>query len=516
MTLERVRPFFKDRKNVFLILIAVLWLALVIFAVSRHEFWRDEVRDLSIARSVSSPFDLVAATQNEGHPLLWYLLLFAAKSVIDQPWVLPAVSILVSFGAVLVLLFFSPFKIWLKCLVIFSALVLFENTVMARPYGLSFLLLAIIAVLLHDPHRHPLWLGFLLALLANANLHSAVLAGLIGAAWFIDWIITNRKTPRTMKTSWRVWVASGIVAAGLALCAYTVLPRGNSLFLPLRANLTFEKIVASALISLARPDLNFAKLMPAFVPTVVLVGVYYIALLGFLGKPKLLIFLVLAQMAFGVLFQTVYPPSARHQGVFLVFIVFLYWLFLDSSKTAPARKFHFAAVIGIHIGLAGLLLGSLVQLKDTLLPDLAGQSSSSAALGNLLKADPLLQNAIIVPEPDYLMDALPYYGQNPIYYPRENRFGTYVSWTLDSRETLSMAELIDQARQIKQSFGQSVVIVLGFPPEVFQTAGQIEFSYNKTFTWSATDLDALITCTRPITRLDAAYGDENYTLYWVE
>lgn len=516
MIFKKDHLFFQSRKNIVLILIAALWLALAIFAVSRHEFWRDEVRDLSIARSVSSPFELVAVTQNEGHPLLWYLVLFAAKSAVDQPWVLPAVSILVSFTAVLVMLFFSPFKLWLKCLVIFSALVLFENTVMARPYGMSFLLLAIIAVLLRDPIRHPLWLGIFLALLANANLHSAVLAGLIGAAWFIDWVITSRKTPRTMKTGWRVWVAFGIVAAGLALCAYTVLPRGNSLFLPLRSNLTFERMLSSGLISLARPDLNFSKLMPPFVPGVVLVIVYYIALLGFLGKPKLFFVLILAQMAFGILFQTVYPPSTRHQGVFLVFIVFLYWLFLDSSKTKPTRKFHISAVIGINIGLAGLLLGSLVQLKDTLLPDLTGQSSSSAALGALMRADPRLQNAIIVPEPDYLMDALPYYADNPIYYPREDRYGTFVSWTLDSRETLSMAELINQASQVKQSSGQPVLIVLGFPPEMFQTAGQIEFSYNKTFTWSAADLDALNAFTQLITRLDAAYGDENYSLYWVE
>ncbi len=514
MTPDEIKKPFLNRNNLVLLLIAALWLLLVIFAISKHEFWRDEVRDLSIARSVSSPFELVGATQNEGHPLLWYLLLFAAKSIVDAPWVLPAVSVLVSLVAVLAALFFSPFKLWFKCLLIFGSLILFENTVMARPYGLSFLLLAVIAALYRNPQKHPLWLGIALALLANANVHSAILASLIGMLWVTDWI-TNRREQPSPKTNWIVAIAFVIVAAGLLTCALTVIPSGDSLFAPLRANLTPNNIVISALTTLARPDLNFSTLMPAFVPPALLIALYYAALIGLIGKPKLLGIAVLAQMAFGVLFQTVYPASARHQGVFLVFLVFLYWLLFEPNSIFPTAKpkFNLAMKVGLQLGLGGLLLANLIQLKGTLWPDITGMSSSSAALGSLLNTDPRLRDAIIVPEPDYLMDALPYYADNRVYYPRESRFGTYVSWTLNSRTDLSLAELIAQAKELNQESGLPVVIVLGFSTETLASAEQLDFSYNKTFTWSAADLVELTDVAIQVVDFREAYGDENYTLY---
>ena len=65
MTENVAKKIFLNRKNVIFLLLTALWLALAIFAVSKHEFWRDEVRDLSIARSVASPFELVEEKKKE-------------------------------------------------------------------------------------------------------------------------------------------------------------------------------------------------------------------------------------------------------------------------------------------------------------------------------------------------------------------------------------------------------------------------------------------------------------------
>ena len=46
-------------------------------------------------------------------------------------------------------------------------------------------------------------------------------------------------------------------------------------------------------------------------------------------------------------------------------------------------------------------------------------SSSSQALGRLISATPRLSNAILMSEPDFLMEALPYYVPNPVYMPRQ-------------------------------------------------------------------------------------------------
>ena len=80
--------------------VLAIWLALVVFTTSRHEFWRDEVRALTLARTATSPFDLYGLIRDDGHPVLWYLLLFLGTSIVDTPLVLPITSVLIAFAAV--------------------------------------------------------------------------------------------------------------------------------------------------------------------------------------------------------------------------------------------------------------------------------------------------------------------------------------------------------------------------------------------------------------------------------
>ena len=51
--------------------------ALVVgFALITHEPWRDELQAWMIARASRRPGNLIANTAHEGHPALWYLLLW--------------------------------------------------------------------------------------------------------------------------------------------------------------------------------------------------------------------------------------------------------------------------------------------------------------------------------------------------------------------------------------------------------------------------------------------------------
>jgi hypothetical protein len=123
----------------------VLWLAGVVFTTLSHEYWRDEVRALSLARAATSPFDLYGLIQYDGHPVLWYLLLFIGTSLADSPLVLPIASAAVAMAAVALFVWRSPFELWVKGVFIFGALPFYEYSVVARNYGISMLLLFLAA-----------------------------------------------------------------------------------------------------------------------------------------------------------------------------------------------------------------------------------------------------------------------------------------------------------------------------------------------------------------------------------
>ena len=158
-----------------------LWLAGVVLITLNHEYWRDEVRAWSLARQAASPFELPALVRYEGHPLLWYLLLFIGSSIVDSPLILPVTSTLVGLAAVTVFLWRSPFALWVKVLFIFGALPFYEYAVVARNYGVSMLLLFAAAACYRERFTRPLRLALVLALLANTNVHSAMVTGLLTA-----------------------------------------------------------------------------------------------------------------------------------------------------------------------------------------------------------------------------------------------------------------------------------------------------------------------------------------------
>lgn len=192
-------PFASRRAIIVTALLLGAWLAVVIFTASRHEFWRDEVRAFTLARAASSPFDIYGLIQHDGHPIPWYLILHVGTSLVDTPLVLPVTSIVIAFAAVVLFMLAAPFPLWIRRLFIFSALPVYEYSVMARNYGISMLLMFVAAVLYRTRAQHPVLLGLALALLANTNAHSAVLACLIAGFWAWDLVVDERTRSRSIR-----------------------------------------------------------------------------------------------------------------------------------------------------------------------------------------------------------------------------------------------------------------------------------------------------------------------------
>jgi len=142
--------------------------------------------------------------------------------------------------------------------------------------------------------------------------------------------------------------------------------------------------------------------------------------------------------------------------------VFLYWVFIKSlNKETITRRKHLLFNIGLYVAMLTLILGNVARTSNAVWTDINMEMSSSRAFGEFLNSVEPYRDAIIVPEPDFLLESLPYYAKNRIYLPREHRFGTTVSWTTEANYRLSLGELLSVARGIKTLYGQSVLIVLG-------------------------------------------------------
>jgi hypothetical protein len=510
--------FISINSAVITVAILGIWLTIVIFTATRHEFWRDEVRPLSLARASTSPIDLYELTQYDGHPILWFLILYIGKSIVDTQFILPIISIVIAFAAVAVLMFLSPFPFWIRCLFIFSALPLYEYSVMARNYGISMLLLFIAALLYRNREKYPLLLGFVLALLANTNVHSAVFVCLIAALWLWDTVAEQRTVPIRVRTL-SLYLAFAMVFTGVLLCIDFISPRGNTVLTLTPQSITVRDLTDSLFTAVLRPDQTFSKIVPEVLPPLVAGLLLYLAVFGLLHRPNLFLAALSGQIILGVFFRAVYQGNYRHQGLFLVFMLFLYWLFIQSLNNKPIPRIkHLLFNIGLYVAMTILIFGNVVKAKSTIRTDIRMERSSNRSFSEFLNSSETYRDAIIVPEPDMSLQSLPYYANNRIYFPREHRFGTTLSFISEENSHLSLGELLALARDIKTRYGQSVLIVLGHWDVDRYRPGEVTYSrgfgrYNSVFSWNTGEVDDFDGSTVLVREFNSAYTGENYRVY---
>ena len=165
-----------------------------------------------------------------------------------------------------------------------------------------------------------------------------------------------------------------------------------------------------------------------------------------------------------VFFSLVYSGDYRHEATWLAFVIAMYWICWKSDgpvhkphtngrSFAPVRALGFTfflVVIGVQatLGVAGLAFAALVGTPE----------SRSRDFADLVSRRPELKDAILIGDPDYMLEPMHYYLPNRTYFVREQRYGKYVHFTRKARLDLTLSDILDEARAIRSSTARPVAI----------------------------------------------------------
>lgn len=500
------------------------WLVGVSFLTAHHVVWRDEVRALTYALQGNDVFAMLRALHGEGHPALWYLLLRGAHAVVPVPQVLVAVALVIAATAVWLLVFRSPFSIPVIALLLASHFAAYEYSVMARNYGISMLLMFLFAALYRRWQNRGWLLGVLLFLLANTNTYSVLLVAAFLLFWFLETLsATGVRWSRELK----VFCLNALLAgAGALLCWLTVHPLVNDAAIIDHAEgWSATQIIKGAIFPATGFEALFVhpfenlplerigpigNILMQFVLSMLLFG----ATLGLRPRPAALVAAVSALVVISVFFETVAPGTYRHQALWLVFLVSLYWIegLETSSHTAANTR-----VVGRRAATLGSIIFMILlvaQLPSTVARMAhPGDESRSADFAKWMTASSQLRDAIIIADPDFLVETVPYFLSNSTYLMREDRFGYIPVFTRKARLHLSLAQVLATARALHSSSNRPIVILLQQKIRISQP----DITYSEAYGWelivTASMASDFLANTHHLASFPRLRGDEAFDVY---
>jgi hypothetical protein len=499
------------------------WLTLVIFEVSHHAVWRDEVRALSIVIDANNNiFDLIHTAGRDGHPFVWYVLIDLARQIFHSSAVLPAISVIIAAGAVVIFLFWSPFSTTFKALFVFSDICLSEYSVIARNYGISMLLMFVFAALYKAESRQPIILGIVLLLLANTNAHSMLLVPFFLCFWVWQSIDDSRKNCTTegvgaLSAGW------ALALAGIIFCIVTIYPSPDSLYVRSVTSqewrvLHDHSLVETVVRVMVFPGVVYGDLFPLGAPHRMYVAassvVLFAGVAGFLYRPPLLLAALGGLWANSLLFALIYGGGYRHQMIWVVFLVTLYWIAIDGQPASPMKgRADRPLALGIRVVLPVILIA---QVKTSVLNLYAQAShpwSMSMSAADLLHKTAGMEQAIVMAEPDYLVESLPYYLSNPTYLLRDARFGKTSSFKRSAKLDLRLADILAQAQRLRADYGRPVIILLYH--RLDQTAAETVHydTHAWTFRYTPREVSDFLAATTKLASLRGSLSEEDYDVY---
>ena len=464
----------KLKKSTFTGLVVLLFLVVSGITISRHEMWRDEFQPWSVARESTGIQNLYENALYDGHPGLWYISLHMLSRIYDNPVMMQIFHLLVAAGTVYIFVKFAPFpRLW-RILFAFGYFSLYEYTVISRNYGIGiFLIFCFCAAFKKGRDKNFILLFSILALLLQTNLFGFMTA--ISLALMMIFECVYDRDMRTSLVKRKSELILGLIVFGLGayISIYWMIPPADSgahisWYMEIdrsRAIRTISRIWRSYF-PIFRLRHNFwnTNILPENTLSALL-SVFLLLFAGslFVRKPVVFILFSVGTLGYLAFLYTKHPGYMRHYGhLYIMFIVSL-WLanhydHIKLKSRAVCKLAEFGAkykyrLVSIILS-AQLLAGIGACSIDLLYPFSASKNAAIFIKENQL------DNTEIIGHIDYAITPLAVYLDRKIYYPRGDRYGSFIVFDKKRLVDISEPQLLAKADELLLENKKDVLIIL--------------------------------------------------------
>lgn len=432
-------------KNLIYVFVLLAYSALTLTGVLNHEIWHDEAQAWCVVRDNDIP-GIINHLKFEGHPILWYLILYPLPRLGLSCISIGFISWAFSTITVGLLLFKLRLPTSVKLITMCSCGFLFYNSVTSRPYCLIALLLVLLSLTYSKRKEHPILFGTLVALLANTHICMSGLVGILGIQMIYE-LFKHRKESRLKLSILRI---IGLVIAGAGVI---------TLILPLLMSLVNNHAVVDSPVTvnniLSRITGSFQNISLQLIPDIAgiknaggaVISIMIILVLILLRHyPKGLIasisFIVFYVLSTQIIYTVVQPTRSI---TFFYTLMIIYYTVKENEKSRERTKsinlktdtklikklldfLSFADTNhtkSIAVLFCAIMCLSIPRGVYWYVTDITGQYSLSCKTAEFIKEE-LQEDAVFIVDGDYFVSLSAYLPEAKFYYPELNRFVTYL------------------------------------------------------------------------------------------
>jgi hypothetical protein len=460
-------------------LLFALYLLVIAWLTWTHTFWRDECQAWLIARASHSLPQLLHNTRHEGHPPLWFLVLYAITHVTANPAWMKLPNLLCAVASAGLLFRARHLPLWTRLGILFSYYFFFEYTLIARNYMIGVLFLLYAVTRLRERDEADPWVFASLSLAALTSAPALIVAVCVAACSIAPFVFPARRRPPA--ASRFGWPHLASIAAFALIClgsAATIRPPADSdqtpniAFYRLGARVNFEhtgRDIATAYLPIPPWHRGFWNLtILDNLPTlpVALGGWLLVVLLCLLLRRRSTrAFFIASSLLILALACVTQKTYLRHIG--WLFILFVLALLLDRpasihaepDKQRPWRNSLLGAVLGVQV-YAGLF-ACAVSFRYPFAP--------SRRFADFLIQNHL-QNAELIPIPEFIgLAPMAYLQRDSFYSMAEQREVPFLKWTRATNDTFPA--FIHGSQTIPAPVGaqpQAVILFIPLWPAILQ------------------------------------------------
>ncbi len=327
------------------LLLALPFLALLYVQLVHHVLWRDELNALGIVWASPTIPSMFWHVHHEGHPWLWYFILWVPSRFSHSVLVLKYVEGIVSTAIILFVALRSPFRPWEKALILAGYFFAFEYTVLSRMYGVM-VLAFVIYLYWRTTHRNsPVVSALLLGVMASVDTIGIILS----IALMLEYACAMYRTGRLYFSRRTAGLALGVYAAILAFAVWSAKPAKDISWRTTGRPFADAKDMSHLYEAFLRytvlpffpvksPRSHFfwnpwlhGNLLRYSIPMLLVLGLLYWA---FRGRWNLLLLLASTIVAGTLLAHLIYPGSERHFGIVFLALVAAAWILRAEQSSA--------------------------------------------------------------------------------------------------------------------------------------------------------------------------------------